>query len=143
MNENNRKVCLDTNIWIKFFVPEEKSETVNDLFRFWLEDFTTFIAPSIFLFEFSSTLRKKEKFHSLKEGDGLAILKALYEHSIVLYQSEDFMSLTWDLAQKMEETVLYDVGYLALASWQKVPFYTADEKFFNKAKKFYPEIHLI
>jgi len=140
---SDKRICLDANIWIKLFTPEEGSDTVKDLIRLWIEEGVLFIGPSFLLFEFSSALRKKEKRNLLKENEGSASLEFFYSYPILLYQSEEYLKETWDLAKKMEETVLYDVGYLALALWQKVPFYTADEKFFNKAKKIYPEIHLI
>lgn len=143
MDESNQKVCVDANLWVKRFVEEEKSDEARDLFYRWHQDSVIFIAPSFLLFEFSSTLRKKEHFKLLREGDGNLALELFYDYPILLYQSEEYLEVTWDLAKRMNETVLYDVGYLALASWQKVPFYTADEKFYKRAKKFYPESYLI
>lgn len=143
MDESSKRICVDANLWVKLFVLEEKTDTTRDLFGRWGEESVLFIAPSFLLFEFASTLRKKEHQGMLKEGEGARALSLFYEFPILLYQSEEYLGFAWDLAQKMAETVLYDVGYLALAAWQKAPFYTADEKFFKKAKRFYLESHLV
>lgn len=136
-------ICLDTNIWVKLFSPEERSDKVASLFEDWKSEEMTFIAPSFLLFELSSVLRKKEKMLLTHKGHAAEAVKLLYEYPIVLYQSEDFMRMSLSLAQKMDETVIYDVAFLALARWKKAAFYTSDLKFFNKANKFYSQIFYI
>lgn len=136
-------ICLDTNIWVKLFALEDGSAKVASLFEGWKNEEVTYIAPSFLIFELSSVLRKKEKLRQTHPGHALESLKLLYEYHLLLYQSEDLLKKTIKLAEKMDETVTYDVSFLALAQFKKAPFYTSDLKFFNKAHKLYSDIHLI
>jgi predicted nucleic acid-binding protein len=136
-------LCVDASLWIRLLTPETLSEEADKIFSLWLDAFDFFIAPSLLVFEVNSALRKKFKKGEIKGEQVEEAMKRFSRFPILLYQSKEFFAQTWEWAQKLDETVIYDVSYLALAAWQKTPFYTCDQAFYEKAKAFYPDTHLV
>lgn len=136
-------VCLDASLWIRWLTPEAGTNDMKNLMSLWMDEYNFFIAPSLLVFEVTSALRKKFRFghiplKSVHEG-----LKAFYDLPMILVQSESLLAGTYEWAQRLEETVIYDASYLALATMHRVPLLTGDQKFYEKAKKFYADIRLV
>ena len=136
-------LCVDASLWVSFLTPEANSEEVKKIFDLWFESCSFFIAPSLLIFEMASAFHKKIKQNTLTQKDALHIFSDFYEHPILLFQSEKLLNKTLEFAQKMQIPMPYDASYVALASYKKVPFYTADEDLYKRAKKIYPNCHLI
>lgn len=141
--ETSKEICVDASLWARWLTREEGTDEAKKLILLWSEEFDFFVAPSFVIFEVASALTKKYKQGQLTRAQVEEGMKRFYRMPILLYQSADFLAETWSWLQKMGETVPYDVSYLALAAWKKVPFYTADAKFYEKARSFYPDCHLV
>lgn len=139
----SRDICVDASLWIRLFAREKGFEKLEETFKQWLEERDFFIAPSLLIFEINSTLRKKFKKGEINPAQVQETVDRLSKLPILLYQSQEFFGQVWEWAQKLNETVIYDVSYLALAAWKKVPYYTADGKFHAVARKHYAESHLV
>ncbi len=141
--KNERLICLDANVWVAWLTAEAKTPRVRDLMKEWKTRYEAFVAPTFMLYEVMSTMRKKLKHggipvSSIKDG-----LNRFYRLPILLYQTKRLLQLSFDWAERLNETVIYDVSYLALAAWKKVPYWTADEKFHRVARKHYADSHLV
>ena len=136
-------VCVDASLWVRWLTPEEGTEEMHKIFRLWMEEFNFFIAPSILLFEFLSALRKKFKRGHIPQATVSKGLKTFYELPLILYQNEALLSETFEWAERLGQTVLYDASYLALAASHRVPFFTGDERFYEVARKHYPDVQLV
>lgn len=136
-------VCIDASLWVRWLTPEEGSEEIDQLFGLWLEEYNFFIAPSLLLFEVTSVLRKKFKNGHIPRELMEKGLSVFYELPIILYQNEALLADTYEWAEKLGQTVIYDVSYLALAAAHRVPLYTGDRKFYEVAKKHYDSLILV
>ncbi len=135
-------ICVDASLWIRLLAQEDSSGELEKMFWRWLDERNFFIAPSLLIFEIHSTFRKKFKKGEMTGDRMLEATKRLSRLPILLYQSQEFFAHVWEWAQKLNETVIYDVSYLALAAWKHVPYWTADRKFYDIAKKHYADAHL-
>lgn len=144
MKIKQQNICVDASLWVRFLTREEPSEPTSQLFREWGCHFNYFIEPSLFLFEIASVIRKKQKLRMIPADFPVVMtLHDLYQLPILIYQSEKLVRQTIRVAEALGETDAYDASYLALAKSKKVPFFTADGKFYRKAKPLYPDIHLV
>ncbi len=139
----SKDLCVDASLWVRLIAKEDPVEETDSLFYRWQDDFDFFLAPSFLIFELTSALIKKHKRGDLTTAGVEEGLKKFYKLPIILYQSEKYLTEVWAWSQRLKETVAYDTSYLALAAWKKAPFYTADDVFYEKAKKFYPESYLV
>lgn len=135
--------CIDASLWARWLTPEEGTEEIHKLFGLWLEEFNFFIAPSILIFEFTSVLRKKFKYGLIPQEVVSKGLKTFYEMPLILYQNEALLAETFEWAQRLGQTVIYDVSYLALAAAHRVPFFTGDRKFYEIAKSHYADVQFV
>ncbi len=136
-------LCLDASLWIRWLTPEAGTHDMKNFMTLWMDEYNFFIAPSLLVFEVTSTLRKKFRFGHIPLETVHEGLKAFYNMPLILVQSEAFLTETYAWAERLNETVVYDASYLALAAMQRVPLLTGDQKFYEKAKKFYTDIHLV
>lgn len=143
MKEKSKDICVDASLWIRWLTREEGTDEAKKIFLLWLDEFDFFAAPSLLVFEVASAFRKKYKKGEITSEQIKEAMERFSRLPILLYQSNEFIAHAWDWAQKLNETVLYDASYLALAAWQQIPFYTCDQAFYEKAKNHYPDSHLV
>lgn len=136
-------ICLDASLWVRWLTPEAGTEEMKNRMTLWMNEYNFFIAPSLLVFEVTSALRKKFRFGHIPLKMVHEGLKAFYDFPMILVQSEAFLAETYEWAERLEETVVYDASYLALAAMYRVPLLTGDRKFFEKAKRFYVDTHLV
>jgi predicted nucleic acid-binding protein len=139
----SKDICIDASAWIRLLAREEGYRELEGKFWRWLDEYDFFVAPSLLIFEIHSSFRKKFKRGEIDASRMLEATKRLSQLPILLYQSQDFFEQVWKWAERLNETVIYDVSYLALAAWKKIPFVTGDRKFYESAKKHYEGIQLI
>lgn len=142
-HHSQNDLCVDANLWVSFLTHERRSEEVRNIFSLWFESCEFFIAPSLLIFEITSALHKKIAKNLINQKQAFHILSDLYEHPLLLFQSEKFIDMTLEYARKMQMAMPYDASYVALAAWKEVPFYTADQQLYKKAKKVYSNCYLV
>ncbi len=125
-NEGFPLVIIDTSVAIKWFFPEEDSESAKKLLA--REDLG---APDLLLYEFSNVITGKPY---LSLHDIQSFMEMLYQYPIqffVLPQKGFLRGM--ELARKFGLTT-YDANFLALAETLNVDFVTADQKLARKVK---------
>lgn len=121
---------LDASAILKPFLGEEESDIVEKIFYLKDNFQVSVLVPDIFRYEFINTLCRMK-------GDEAAL--KLYEFITekqlsILPLEADLMKWATRLMQKYPRVSFYDAVYHALAKAYKIPFVTADEKYFEMVK---------
>ncbi|RLE44945.1 VapC toxin family PIN domain ribonuclease [Candidatus Woesearchaeota archaeon] len=127
-----KRVVADANVLVKWFVPEEYSDSAELLMNDHLHGIVTVTAPLYALLEFTNTLRKYVIRGLLSKDMVIRALKLLEEVDIE-YVSMTFDTLREAFSYALEKGVtVYDACYILLARNYGVNMYTADEKLLGK-----------
>ena len=134
---------IDASFYLKLVLPEEKSEQVEILWTSWIQESVDVFAPSLFMYEVSSTLRNKVHRKILSINDAEEIKSQLKNLDMTFIYSEDLLDTAWDIASQLNLPTLYDCFYIALSKFLNVPLWTADSRLYKTASKEFPLINIV
>jgi predicted nucleic acid-binding protein len=120
---------------LKLFLPENKSDQAEKLWKAWVEDHVEIMAPALITFEVSSVIRNKVFRDRLSEREGREIISLLKQIDISLVFTEELLDIAWEIGTFLNTSNLYDCFYLALAKLLKVPLWTADKRLSRSTRK--------
>jgi predicted nucleic acid-binding protein len=92
-------------------------------------------------YELSSTLRNRVHRGSLTVDDASEALEKLLDLRITSWRYVGLHRAALALANQLGRPNAYDTHYLALARELSCPLWTADERFYNAVRQFFPEVH--
>lgn len=138
VNKLFSRVCLDASLVIKLLTKEKDSNRTALLFEDFFTQNTLIIEPNFLKIEAYSVLRKKAYLGKISERQAKLAL-FLFERLDFNYINEDEKLLisSYQLAKKLNQPVIYDCLYLALAKQEKATFVTADLRFLKNAASVY------
>lgn len=134
---------IDAGFYLKLVLPEEKSEQVERLWTSWIQESVDVFAPSLFMYEVSSTLRNKVHRKILSINDAEEIKSQLKNLDMTFIYTEDMLDTAWDIASQLNLPTLYDCFYIALSKFLNIPLWTADNKLYNLVNEEFPLINLV
>jgi len=134
---------IDASFYLRLVLPEEKSEQVERLWASWIQESVDVFAPSLFMYEVSSTLRNKVHRKILSISDAEEIKNQLKNLDMTFIYSEDMLDTAWDIASQLNLPTLYDCFYIALSKFLNIPLWTADNKLYNLVNEEFPLINLV
>jgi predicted nucleic acid-binding protein len=137
----NSVICVDSNIVLKLAVTEEDSDIADRLWQTWRSQSTERVAPTLIWYELSSTLRNRVHRGSLTAEEAVTALEKLLDLKITSWTHSNLHREALSIANQLERPNAYDTHYLALARELGCPFWTADERLYNSAKRLFPEMH--
>ncbi len=137
------QVAVDASFLLKIFLPENKSDEAEGLWKAWVRDHVEIMAPTLITFEVSSVIRNKVFRGILSEGEGGEIVSLLKQLDISLIYMEELLDIAWEIGNILNTPNLYDCFYLALPKLLRIPLWTADKKLFQSAKKEFPFVNLL
>ena len=137
------QIAVDASFVLKLFLPENKSDQAEKLWKAWVEDHVEIMAPALITFEISSVIRNKVFRDRLSEREGREIISLLKQIDISLVFTEELLDIAWEIGTFLNTSNLYDCFYLALPKLLKIPLWTADKKLFQSAQKEFPSINLL
>jgi len=137
------QIAVDASFVLKIFLPENKSDQAEKLWKAWVEDHVEIMAPTLITFEVSSVIRNKVFRDMLSERDGGEIISLLKQLDISLIYTEELLDIAWEIGTILNTSNLYDCFYLALPKLLRIPLWTADKKLFQSAKKEFPFVNLL
>lgn len=121
------RVVLDSNVAIKWRLPEEDSDKANAIKDSYVNGFNELISPDIFPAEVAHALSRAERKGILKtpqaaEGlkDILLLAPKLYPYIPLLPRAMELSAIT--------RTSVYDCLYVALSEREDCPLVTADKR---------------
>lgn len=124
-------VCLDSGIVLKFVLPEADSQQAKMLWQSIIASQQRPVAPFLFPFEITSTLRKRAYRGDINEHYSLAALRQILALEIKLLTFDNMHELAWRIASRFNRPAAYDAHYLALAEHLNCEFWTADKRLYN------------
>ena len=137
------QIAVDASFVLKIFLPENKSDQAEKLWKAWVEDHVEIVAPTLITFETSSVIRNKVFRDMLSEREGGEMISLLKQLDISLIFTEELLDIAWEIGNILNTSSLYDCFYLALPKLLRIPLWTADKKLFQSAKKEFPFINLL
>ncbi|MCZ7570761.1 MAG: type II toxin-antitoxin system VapC family toxin [Ardenticatenaceae bacterium] len=127
-------VCVDASLIVRTLVPGPLSGEAEAVLRKWQHEKKTLIAPALFAFEVTATLRRMVYLKALTPSRGEEVLTQFLRIPIRLSHRRTIFPLAWKLAKAFNRPRTYDTSYLALAQLKGCEFWTADEKLYNAVK---------
>jgi predicted nucleic acid-binding protein len=139
----NSFVCLDANLIVWSLVPSPMSGAAEALLvRLRREGFIP-IAPALFAFEVTATLRRLVYLKVITPEEGEEAFARFLQLDVRLSHRKGIFPLAWQLAKKFNQPRAYETSYLALAQLNECDFWTADEKLYNAVKQEFPWVRWI
>lgn len=129
------RICIDASLALKWVLPEVYTDRVQELLRDWITKGFTLIAPTLFIFEVTSTLRNKVHRQVITKEEGFSALNQIGHGRIELIFSLNLAERSWRISEDLGLPTAYDAFYLALAEEEGCEFWTADENLVNILKK--------
>jgi predicted nucleic acid-binding protein len=127
----NSAVCVDASFIVRTLVPDAFSQEAETLLRRWQRMNTPLMAPALYAFEVTTTLRRMVYLKKLLPVRAEAAFAAFLRLPVRLSHRKGIFPLAWQLAKQFNRSRAYDTAYLALAQLNQCDFWTADEKLFN------------
>jgi predicted nucleic acid-binding protein len=127
----NRPVCIDASVVLKLVVAEDDSAQAHALWQRLAASGCEPVAPALLLFECVSVLRKLVAREALRASAARVAVDRLLALPISFPAPDELVDRTWQLAAHFRQPQAYDCFYLALADLLRIPFWTADRRFFN------------
>jgi len=122
------EVVVDSNILVKWFIPEDYHEEAKALLKDHLHGNVVVVVPWYALLEFANTLRKYVTKKIIGMNEVLAIYRLLIESAPhFIEEKEKLVSKALDYSVRRGTTV-YDAYYIIIAQELNTVMYTADER---------------
>ena len=133
-------VCLDAGIVLKFVLPEADSQRAKALWQSIITSRQQPVAPLLFPFEVTSTLRKRTYRGDIGEKYSLMALRQILSLPINFTTFDNMHEQAWQLAGQFNRPAAYDAHYLALAEHLGCDFWTADKRLYNAVNEKLPRV---
>jgi len=128
------KIVIDANIIVALALPLSYSDAATEKIREWQEQEVELVVPTLWHYEYVSTLRKALVLNMISSEEVSEALQNIFSLGIIDFQPTIHLhqkAMEW--ASRLNQTVAYDAAYLALAEHLNSDFWTADTKLFKAA----------
>ena len=127
-------ICVDASFIVRLLVPDRFSEEAEQRWLEWEQAGTKLVAPTLILFEVSSTLRRMVFLKALSSKRGDEALSDFRQINLHISHDRPVHTLAWQLAKHFKQSRTYDMTYLAVAQLNDCTFWTADERLYNSVR---------
>ena len=124
----SRQICVDASFVLKLVLDEAESDRVQELWREWLAEDATIIAPCHLAFEVTSVIRNHVYRGNISADAGRMAFEAFLAQQIELHHPGDLEARAWELAGQYDRPTAYDTSYLAVAEHAGCELWTADRR---------------
>ncbi|HEX2163658.1 MAG TPA: type II toxin-antitoxin system VapC family toxin [Thermoanaerobaculia bacterium] len=129
------RVVVDANLLIADALPVDYSAEAHRRLAGWLEEGAQLFAPSLWLYEAVSAIRKSAVADRLGGITAYDALDALLAFPITTVAPDaDLLAGALAWADRLGDLVAYDATYLALADSLGAPLWTADGPLYRRAR---------
>lgn len=123
------EVILDTSVLVKFFVPDEKDKTADQVLDKSAEKILSIVTIDIAVYELVNTFKLSKKSSAPIIYDNVSAMYKMAPRIITL--SQELIKCGLDIMEKFPLTI-YDAVFVAAAEMEKIPLLTADYKHHKK-----------
>ena len=128
-------IVVDSNIVAALVLPVSYSPQANALIDHWRRSGERLIAPTLFEYEITSLIRRSVFSNQLERAQMLPILSRLLNSGVVTIPPTKASHVdALALAERIGQSKAYDAQYLALASRENAPLWTADRRLAHTAR---------
>jgi predicted nucleic acid-binding protein len=136
-------LCVDASLILWTLVPAPLSDKAEALLDKWHTEQVPLVAPALFAFEVTSTLRRLVYLEEITLTEGEEAFARFQRINIRLSHRRGIYPLAWRLAKQFNRPRAYDTAYLALAKLLGCEFWTADERLYNTVSHELDWVHWI
>ncbi len=129
---SNLVVCVDASVTLKLVLPEEDSDLAQMLWSWWQKKQAVVIAPALWGYEVTSTLRKNAYRGLIPAEKEEVLFERLHDLPVRLMAPAGLHRRASELARRFDRPAAYDAHYLALAEMVGCSFWTADKRLYNR-----------
>lgn len=123
---------LDASVTIPLFIPEPRSKQVLALVIRLQEEGHILLAPTLWIYEVTSTFQKLQHFNHITKPEVELALETVASFQIELIQPNlPLMQRAISWSQRLRRANAYDSFYLALAEEHGCDLWTADRRLAN------------
>lgn len=134
---NPQELCLDANIFLAAWSPEEPFQEVSlQLLRQIERHHIPLFEPAVVLFEITSVIHRKIYLKELSREEGQKILDLFLELPLLLLWQPKILRLAERMATELTVKRINDYTYLAVASDRDIPLVTLDDQLLKNGPKF-------
>ncbi|MCI0440535.1 MAG: type II toxin-antitoxin system VapC family toxin [Chloroflexi bacterium] len=136
----NGYVVVDSSVVVKLLVNEVFTDKADALARTWARSGTLPVAPHFMMDESANAIFRRVVLGQLSLDDAIRLTNILASSEIELYSPTVSYARALDLAHQLQQNVIYDAHYLALAELMDCDMWTADERFFRAARQSFDRV---
>ena len=138
-----RYVVIDGSLAVMWAVPESYSEQALRLAELWGKEDTGLLAPCLLLTEATNALYKRVIRKEMDLPQAQEALEVIMAFGIEIQEEGGLHSRALELSLQLGQPATYDAHYLALALLHNCLLWTGDRRFYNSARKSFPQVHWV
>jgi len=128
-------IVVDSNIVAALLLPLPYSPQAISMIEFWRHSGERLIAPTLFEYEIATLVRRLTLYDKLERTQMLSALGRLLSTGLItIPPTRPLHEEALELAARIGQSKACDAQYLALASREDAPFWTADRRLANAAQ---------
>ncbi len=137
------RVVIDSNVFVKWFIEEEYSESALLLRNDHIAGCIKILAPRYALLEAGDALRKYYVRRLIEREDAIMAINLLTSFDIDFIDMDNQLVLEAAKYSLANDVTLYDAYYIVLARREGAEMYTADKKLLARLRNKEPLVHHI
>ena len=138
-----KSVVIDASLAVMWAVPEDYSDKALQLAETWGKEETRLLAPCLLLTEVTKALYKRIIRKEMDLPKVREALEVILAFGIEILDEVGLHTLAIEVALQLGQPATYDAHYLALALMYDCPLWTGDRRFYNAARKSFPQVHWV
>ena len=125
----NSTLVIDASFAIRLLLPNPQQKSCQTLVAHWHQEGYVLCAPTLWMYEITSTLCKSVYFGQIIQEEGEQALILAQNLGVRLFPPDDLLTTsTYDWTMRLKRSAAYDSFYLALAERLHGELWTADKK---------------
>jgi len=122
-------VVADANLLAALVIPTDYSAAAEERFGSWIDDGVEVCSPALWCFEAASAIRKHARAHDIDPDEAGRLVRALTDLPVRTVAADpDLLLAASEWAARLDQPVIYDGSYLALADRLSADLWTADRR---------------
>lgn len=138
----NKAVVIDASFTYNLIIPTPLQTQLQKQVTQWQQDGYTLCAPTLWVYEITSTFCKMVEARQLTESHAQSSIALVYKLGVQLIPPDEAIAKkAYEWTRRLNRGAAYDSFYLALAETLGCEFWTLDKRLYNAAKQ--PWLHLV
>ena len=116
---------------VRSLVPDPLTKVAIAQIRTWERTDVSLIAPALFTFEVTSSLRRMVYLKQISPQDGEDAFSKFQRMPVRISHRSQIFQVAWEMAKDLNRPRAYDTAYLAVSRLHECDFWTADKRIYN------------